>query len=79
MPAKKIIEDAERSRREDNAQPLNDSLERLPESRRSSHGSQHDEDHGGESQKHVERDGLRQRDAAWNDTKDSAEESLQER
>jgi len=79
MPAKKIIENADRARRENDAQPLNHSFERLPERGGPGHRSEHHENHGGKSQKHVERNRLRQRDAARNDTKHSAVESLQER
>jgi hypothetical protein len=79
MPAKKIIEDAERSGGEDDAQPLNDSFDRLPECRRPSHRSEHNENHWGKREEHVEGDRLRQRDAARNDTKQSAVESVQER
>ena len=79
MPAKKIIENAERAGWENDAQPLDDSFQRLPERGGPGHRSQHDENHGRECQEHVERNRLRQRDAAWKDTKHSTVESLQER
>ena len=75
---KKIIENAESPRRKDDPQPLDDSLQRLPECDRPGHCSQHNENHGRKCQKHVERNRLRQRDAAWKDAKHSTVESLEE-
>jgi hypothetical protein len=78
MAAKKIIEDAERSRWQDDTQPLDDSLQRLPERVGPGHGSKHDEKHGRERKEHVQRDGLGERDATGNDTEYGSIESMQE-
>ena len=79
MTAKKIIENAERARREYDAQTVNNSLQRLPKRGGSRHCTQHDQDHGREREKHIEGNGLRQRDAAWYNAKDRSIETTQKR
>ena len=79
MPAKKIVEDAERSWRKHNAQTVDDSLQRLPKCGGSGHRAEHNENHGRKCQEHVEGYGLRQGDTAWNNAKDCAVESMKER
>ena len=69
MPPKKIVENTERARRKHDAQPIDDSLNCLPECVRAGDGSQHDEYHGRERKKHIECNRLRKRDAPGDDTK----------
>ena len=46
MLSQEIIEDAERSWRKDDAQPVNHALQRLPECGRTGHRAQHHKDRG---------------------------------
>jgi len=79
VPDKKIIENAERPRRKNNPQPLDDSLKRLAECGRPGYRSQNHEYHGGKRKEHVERNCLRERNAIWKDTKYSAVELAEKR
>jgi hypothetical protein len=76
VPAEKIIKNAERPRRKDNAQPDDNSLQRLPECGGPCHRAEHYKNHGRKRQEHVESDRLRQRNATWNDTEQGAVESV---
>ena len=78
MLSQKIIEDTERARRKNDAQPLDDPLQRPAEGGRAGHRAQHHEDRGGKRKEHVERNSLRQRDAAGEDAEHGAVEPLQE-